>query len=168
MTWLTHKMFSFSWQRICLPWRHQDVVSAVLVHFEEETGSCFLTWSLLLTHVSWSADSASDVWRQKPVFLYSTCVLCPLSPECPRLPHDDGAHLPSKVGQVGVFPPLLRPVVILTEESPDVLWSFHSSDNFFRRRLLQYWWLLKWRQTSLNVPSDKNSFVFGQSLSFYR
>ena len=103
--------------------------------------------------------------RQKPVFCTVQCIL---SPECPRLPHDDGAHLPSKVGQVGVFPPLLRPAVILTEESPDVLWSLHSSDNFFRRRLLQYWWLSKWRQTSLNVRSDKNSFVFGQSLSFYR
>ena len=60
MTLLTHKMFSFSWQRICRPWRHQDVVSAVLVHFEEETDSCSSTWSLI--HVSWSVDSASDVW----------------------------------------------------------------------------------------------------------
>ena len=108
--------------------------------------------------------------RQIPVLctVHSTRVLWPFLPECPRLPHDDGAHLASKVGQVGVLPPLLRPVVILTEESPDVLWSFHSSYNFFWSSLLQYWWLFKWRQTSLNVPSSKNSFVFGQSLSFYR
>ena len=75
MTLLTHKMFSSSWQRICLPWRHQDVVSAVLVHFEEETGSCSLTWSLLLIHVSWSVDSASDVWGRNRFRVQYMCTV---------------------------------------------------------------------------------------------